>query len=365
MNKIVIAPDSFKGTLSSVEVCRIISKALKEKYPGCSVKSIPVADGGEGTCEAFLYALGGEKITCSVKSPLGRDIKADYALLKDGSAVIEMAAASGLTLEKQNDALLASSFGTGQLMLHAVQNGCKRIILGIGGSATTDGGMGCMAALGVKFYDKDKREINACGKNLSDVCSIDSSCLEKLFSKVKIQVLCDVSNPLFGKKGAAFVYSPQKGANEAQVQFLDKGLCSFANAVARHIGEDFSGFPGAGAAGGMGFAMKAFLSAELKRGIDCVLDSADFDSYIKDCELVITGEGKMDSQSLMGKVPFGVAERSKGVPVLAIVGLNEADSDMTKKLGISRIIETNPLHLPFDEIKDKASEMLYQAAKRI
>lgn len=365
MKKIIIAPDSFKGTLSSVEVCRIIAEAVSEKYPDCKIKTIPVADGGEGTCEAFLHCLSGEKINCRVKSPLSREITADYVLLSDGTAVIEMAAASGLTVEKKNDPLLASSFGTGQLIAHAVKGGCKKIILGIGGSATTDGGIGCMAALGAKFFGKGKDAVPLCGKGLSSLCGMDISPALKLLEGIKIEVLCDVGNPLYGKNGAAFVYSPQKGANEEQVRLLDEGLFNLARVSAAHLGEDYSSLPGAGAAGGIGFAMRAFLRAELKKGIDCVLDAADFDSYIKGCDLVITGEGKMDGQSLMGKVPFGVAKRSRGVPVLAVVGVNEADENTAKELGISRIIETNPLHLPFDEIRHKAEEMLRDAAKQI
>lgn len=365
MKNIIIAPDSFKGTLSSIEVCRIISSALLEKYPDCNIKSIPVADGGEGTAEAFLYALGGKKISCEVKSPLGRNIMAYYVLLPDGTAVIEMAQASGLTIEKENDPILASSFGTGQMILHAVKNGAKKIIIGIGGSATTDGGIGCMGALGVRFLSKDNTEVPLCGKGLCDIHSIDLRYIKKELDGVKIEVLCDVANPLYGKAGAAYVYSPQKGANSSQVEFLDMGLRNLAKVCFRLFQEDFATFPGAGAAGGMGFALKAFLSAELKRGIDCVLDAAEFDSLLKSCDLVITGEGKMDSQSLMGKVPFGVAERSKGTHTIAIVGVNVADMSLIKKMGIERVIETNEKHLPFEEIKDFAEEMLFDAAKKI
>ncbi len=365
MKKIIIAPDSFKGTLSSVDVCKIIKSELLKRNSDLNITEIPLADGGEGTCDAFFYALGGKKLHKTVKSPLMRDITGEYLILPDGTAVIEMASASGLTLEKENDALLATTYGTGQLIADAIENGCKKIIIGIGGSATTDGGTGCMSALGVKFKDKDEKELFPCGKTLGLIENIDISSLDKRLKETEITVLCDVKNPLYGENGAAFVFSSQKGAKGEDIKLLDNGLRNLAEVFKRQFSKDYSTQPGSGAAGGLGFALISFLGADLKDGISCVLDTANFNEEIKDCELVITGEGKMDSQSLMGKVPFGVAKRSKGVRVIAIVGLCDIDKEIAKAHGIDEIIETNPERLPFDEVKKKAREMLERACRKV
>ncbi len=363
MKKIIIAPDSFKGTLSSIEVCKIIKSELVKLYPYSDIIEIPLADGGEGTCDAFYHSLGGKIVHTTVKSPLARNIASQYLMLENGTAIIEMAKASGITIEKENNALTAGSYGTGQLILHALNAGAKKIILGIGGSATTDGGTGCMAALGVKFKDENNNEIYPCGKTLNDIKAIDTSALDKRLKNTDITVLCDVDNPLYGKNGAAFVFSPQKGAKSEDVVFLDNGLQNLANVFRTQFSNDYSSFPGSGAAGGMGFAMLSFLSAKLKSGIDCVLDTADFDTHLKNCELIITGEGRMDKQSLMGKVPFGVAKRGQGTKVIAVVGICELKRDEYQKHGIYKVIETNEKHLPFEEIKDKAEEMLKSACK--
>ncbi len=365
MKRIIIAPDSFKGTLSSVDVCKIIKSELLKTDSDLNITEIPLADGGEGTCDAFFHALGGKKIHKRIKSPLMRDIEAEYLILPDGTAVIEMASASGLTLEKENNALLATTYGTGQLILDAIENGAKKILLGIGGSATTDGGTGCMSALGVKFQDKDKKELFPCGKTLSLIDNIDISSLDKRLNKTEITVLCDVKNPLYGENGAAFVFSPQKGAASEDVELLDKGLRNLAEVFKRQFSKDYSAYPGSGAAGGMGFALISFLGATLKDGISCVLDTANFDEQIKNCDLVITGEGKMDTQSLMGKVPFGVAKRSNGVRVVAIVGLCDIDREAAKAHGIDTVIETNPERLPFEKIKNNAKEMLERACREV
>lgn len=365
MKKVIIAPDSFKGTLSSKEVCGIISAELKKRYSDVEIKEIPVADGGEGTAEALLHALEGEKVFCRVKSPLGRDIESYYVLLSDKTAVIEMALASGITIEKENDALLSSSFGTGQLIKKAIDDGAKKIIIGLGGSATTDGGTGCLSALGVKFSDVKGKELEPCGKNLSEIKNIDASGLDKRLGDIKITVLCDVKNPLYGKNGSAYIFAPQKGADEAQTELLDKGLEHLSELCKKLFQKDYSSFEGAGAAGGLGFALKAFCNGEFRSGIDYVLDLCDFEKEAKQADVIITGEGKLDSQSLMGKVPFGVASRCKGKSLVAVVGVNEASFQQTEKLGISEVIETNPLHLPFNEIKHCAKAMLYEAAEKI
>ncbi len=365
MKKVIIASDSFKGTLSSYQVCDIISSALQKNYPDVQIISIPVADGGEGTAEALQYALGGERIYCSVKSPLGRDVEAYYVLLPDNTAVIECALASGLTLEDKNDPLLASSYGTGQLIKAALDGGAKRLFVGIGGSAMTDGGMGCLAALGAKFLSSEGEELYACGKNLGLIEKADFRGFDKGIAEAEITVLCDVKNSLYGKEGAAYIFAPQKGADENDVAILDEGLKNFARISESFLGKDYSFYEGAGAAGGLGFALVAFMGAKLKSGIDTVLEFCGFEETAKDADLIITGEGRLDSQSLMGKVPYGVASRCKGKRILALVGANEALPEECVKMGIVEVIETNPLHLPFEEIKHCATKMLYAAAEKI
>lgn len=365
MKKVVIAPDSFKGTLSATEICRTVKKELIKRYPDLEVMEIPVADGGEGTVEALLTAMSGEKIFCTVKSPLGREIPAFYGILPDGTAVIEMAQASGITLEKKNDALRASSYGTGQLILDAIDKGARDILIGIGGSATTDGGIGTVAALGGRFLDASEKEVPLCGMGLSLIEKIDISGLDKRLGECNITVLCDVVNPLYGENGAAYVFSPQKGAADRDVLLLDEGLQNLARVSYTVLGKDYSPCEGAGAAGGLGFGLMAFLGARLTKGIEYVLDKADFSEKIKDADLIITGEGKLDRQSLMGKVPFFVAEKSKGKRVLALVGVSEVTPDEAKKKGISETVETNPMHLPFKKIESRAKQMLIDAIENI
>lgn len=365
MKKVVIAPDSFKGTLSSGRVCEIIARGIKNRYPDVSIRQIPVADGGEGTAEAFLHALGGERIPCTVKSPLGRDIEAYFVMLPDKTAVIEMALASGLTIEQKNNALTASTYGTGQLIKKALSCGAERLVIGIGGSATTDAGTGCLAALGAVFYDQKGEAVYPSGENLCRISKIDLTALSEEAAQSEITVLCDVTNPLYGENGAAYIYAPQKGATKEEVALLDRGLEHFAKICKEHFGKDYAFNEGAGAAGGMGFALTLFLNATLKKGAQAVLDICDFEREAEDADLIITGEGKMDSQSLMGKVPFTVAQRSKGKRVIAFAGVNELDKNEYRKAGISAVIETNPERLPFDRVKALAEEMLLSAVAGI
>ncbi|MBQ7295365.1 MAG: glycerate kinase [Clostridia bacterium] len=366
MKKVVIAPDSFKGTLSSAEVCGIVKDVLIKKFGNIEVVEIPIADGGEGMTDSFLYAFpGSEKIYMTAKSPLGRDIEVYYGIIEGDTAVIEMAAASGITIEEKNDALRASTYGTGEMIKHALDKGIRKFVIGIGGSATTDGGIGCTGALGGIFLDSDGKEVSLCGEGLVSIDSIDLSGLDSRIKECEITVLCDVKNPLYGKNGAAYIYGPQKGANPNMVLFLDSGLLNLAKKSQEYLKKDFSQHEGAGAAGGLGFALVAFFGAELKRGIEAILDITHFEEKTKGADLVITGEGKMDEQSLMGKVPFGIASRSKGEKTIAIVGLNMADMNKVRASGISEVIETNPEHLPFDEIKANAKEDLALAVEKI
>lgn len=364
MKKVIVACDSFKGTMSSVRVYEIIKEVLTSKYDA-EVIGVPMADGGEGTVDSFLCALGGEMKYATVKSPLMRDIEGFYGVLPDGTAVIELAAASGITIEKERDAINTTSYGTGQLVLKAIENGAKKVILGIGGSATTDGGMGCAAALGAKFLDKNGAEVPLTGKGLSMVETVDLSGIPQIVKDTEITVLCDVDNPLYGTNGAAYVYSPQKGADSKTVEFLDAGLKNLAEKTEKALGKDYSKEKGAGAAGGLGFGMISFLGASLISGSECILTMTDFERKAKEADLVITGEGKMDFQSVMGKVPFAVAKKSGGTKVIAVVGLNEAKLSDIQANGISEVYETNYRHLPFREIKDRAEEMLRETAEKI
>lgn len=365
MKKVVIAPDSFKGSLSASQVCSIISRGLKENFPDTEIVCLPVADGGEGTAEALLTAKGGKKISCKVKSPLGRDIDAYYVLTDSKTAVVESALASGLNLDGEKDVLCASSYGTGQLICEALSSGAEKIIVGIGGSAMTDGGTGCLAALGAEFYDSEGNVLEPCGKSLEKIKKADLSRFDKRIYEKEIILLCDVKNPLYGKEGAAYIFAPQKGATENDVLLLDRGLENFAAVSKELLGKDFSFCEGAGAAGGLGFAMLAFMKAEMHSGIDFVLDYCSFEKESENADLIITGEGRLDSQSLMGKVPYGVASRCKGKRVVALVGINEASEAECASMGINEVYESNFMHLPFDEIKNRAEEMLYAAAKRI
>lgn len=366
MKKIVIAPDSFKGTLSSLEVCNLVKKSLLEERDDLEIIEVPIADGGEGMTESFMCAIeGSEKVELKAKSPLGRDIDVYYGIVYGDTAVIEMAMASGITIEKENDAMRASTYGTGQLIKHALEKGIRKFFLGIGGSATTDGGIGCVAALGGKFFDKYGNEVPLCGEGLTLIENIDLSGLDERIKESEITVLCDVKNPLYGKNGAAYIFGPQKGANEKQVEHLDAGLKNLADISAEYLGKDYSQYEGTGAAGGLGFALIAFLGGTLKGGIDHILDMLSFDEKVKDADLVITGEGKMDYQSLMGKLPFGVAKRCAHTKVAAIVGLNTADEKQIADLGIVQVVETNFAHLPFEQVKATAKEDLMAAAKRI
>ncbi len=363
--KIIIAPDSFKGSLSSLRVCEIIKDVLCEKCPDSEILCLPIADGGEGTTDAYLNIFGGERITVPVKSPLFRDIHASYAMLPNKTAVIETAAASGLTLESKNNALLATTYGTGQLIFHAFKSGAKRIILGLGGSATTDGGAGCMTALGARFLDESGKDIPRGGIGLEKLKSIDLSAIDSELLNLHFTALCDVENPLCGKNGAAFVFARQKGASDSEIIRLDNALQNLAQVSKKYTCKDFSAEHGAGAAGGMGFAMTAFLGARLQGGADCILDAVNFEHEAASADIVITGEGKMDSQSFMGKVPFAVAKRCKDVKVIAVVGILDTSIEEVRKHGISQIFETNPNHEPFEKILLTAERDLAETVKKI
>ena len=327
--KIIIASDSFKGSLSGREVGEAAARGIHRAAPEIDVLIIPVADGGEGTVEAVVSGLGGEIVSATVSGPLGDPVIAQYGLCGD-TAVIEMASASGLPLipERKRNPMLASSFGTGELILHALQHGCRNFLIGLGGSATNDAGTGMLSALGFQFLDKEGKRVRGCGGDTARIASIDFSNVTPELTEAKFTIACDVNNPLTGPNGASMVFGPQKGADTGMAAKLDENLSSFALTCAKILDTDYSSFPGAGAAGGLGFAFLSFLNGNLRPGIDMVLDAVGFDSKIEGASLIITGEGKLDRQTCMGKAPYGVLQRAKikGIPVIAIGGSIEPDA---------------------------------------
>lgn len=338
MEKCIIIPDSFKGTMTSIEVCNAIEEEIKKIFPRCETINIPVADGGEGTVECFMHTLRGRKIELEVTGPFGDSVKSFYGVLDNGTAVIEMAAAAGLPMVYDRlDPLNASTYGVGELILHAVKSGCKRIILGLGGSCTNDGGTGMAAALGTVFIDAKGKRFVPSGGTLSKIHNIDNSETERLLANVTIEAMCDIDNPMFGKNGAAYVFGPQKGAGEDTVQLLDDNLRHLAEVMKNSFGFDVSRLPGSGAAGAMGAGVVAFLGGRLSSGIELILETVDFDELLSGCDMVFTGEGRLDSQSLSGKVISGVARhaKAKDVPVIAIAGcVEEGISEALEEAGI-------------------------------
>ena len=340
--KIVIASDSFKGSLASIEVARSIEMGILDVLPSCDIVKVAVADGGEGTMDALCQSLGGKVVRIPVEDPIGRTINASYVILEDGNtAVLEMSSASGLTLltPAERNPMLTSTYGTGQLIDDAIGRGCRRFLVGIGGSATNDAGMGMLTALGYRFLDADGNELSGAGASLSKVCGIDCSGVSQAVRDSEFIVACDVDSPLYGPDGAAYVFAPQKGADPDMVKALDDGLRHYADVVASYTGKipmhggpsctgetsimkDAASMPGAGAAGGLGYAFVAFFGARLQRGVDMVLDAVGFDSIIEGADLVITGEGRIDAQTLTGKTPYGVLQRAsrQNIPVIALAG---------------------------------------------
>jgi len=343
MGKILIASDSFKGAASALEVCNAIENGIKQVCPEVETIKTPMADGGEGTVESLIAATKGRFIRKLVTDPLGGKVKAKFGILGDNkTAVIEMAEASGLPLvppEKRNP-LKTTTYGTGELIKYAMGKGAKRFIIGIGGSATVDGGAGMAQALGAKLVDKRGKEIGFGGDSLSNLFKIDTSSMDERIKACDFEVACDVDNPLCGTKGAAYVYAPQKGATKTQVTVLDRALSHFANIVYRDTGTKVDTFPGAGAAGGLGAGLVAFLDARLKSGIELVIKASGIEHYIQDVDLVITGEGKIDGQTIFGKTPIGVAKLAKkyGKPVIAVCGMVDEGYEKVYKNGIDAII---------------------------
>ncbi|WP_330983199.1 MULTISPECIES: glycerate 3-kinase [Enterobacterales] len=368
--KIVIAPDSFKESLSAERCAQAIKKGFMTFFPMAEYLCLPIADGGEGTVEAMVSATGGKLVYKTVTDPLGQEIQAFYGQSGDGrTAYIEMAAASGLMLvspEKRNP-LLATSYGTGELIRHALDAGLRHIILGIGGSATVDGGVGMAQALGARFYDINGLNLGFGGGELQRMVKLDISGLDPRLAECTIEVACDVDNPLIGPRGAAAVFGPQKGATPEMVQMLENGLKKYASLIQNLTGKAVDTLPGGGAAGGMGVAAQVFLNATLRPGIDIVIDAVGLDAAVQGASLVITGEGRIDSQTVGGKAPMGVAQTAQkhGVPVIGIAGVLGEGVEIVHQYGIDAVFSILPRLAPLPDVLANGEENLYHCARNI
>ena len=367
--KLLCASDSFKGSLTSEKTVELLSKAAREVFGECECSGVPVADGGEGTVEAVIAAEQGEYIRLKVHGPLMEEADSFYGVFGGDKAVIEMAAASGLPMvpAELRNPLNTTSYGTGELILDALQRGYRDISIAIGGSATNDGGMGCARALGIKFLDSDGKELEGFGRDLENVTSIDVSGLDERIKDAKITVMCDVTNPLCGKDGATWTFGKQKGATPEIQEELERGMCSYRDVIKEEFGIDCDEISGAGAAGGLGAALRVFLGGEMKSGIETVLELIRFDERLEGVDLVVTGEGRTDWQSCFGKVMQGVGQhaKAKGVPALGLSGsLGERALDICD-CGISSLMTTVNAPMPLDEALERAEELYYEGALRM
>lgn len=369
MKKAILIPDSFKGTLSSSEICEIMRGQIRERFPGCEAVAIPVADGGEGSVDAFIAAVGGEKRYLDTAGPYFDRVRAFYGLINGGkTAVVEMAASAGLPLaENAKDPSRTTTFGVGELILAAAGSGAGRIVVGLGGSATNDCGCGAAAAAGVRFYDGDGKEFVPVGGTLKDVAHIDVSGLSPALRGIEIVTMCDIDNPMYGPNGAAAIFGPQKGAGPEMVAELDAGLRHIAKIIERDLEIAVADIPGAGAAGAMGAGMVAFFGSRLQMGIEAVLDTVDFERAAADADIIFTGEGRIDSQSLRGKVVIGVARRARelGKPVVAVVGGADYDIEAAYVEGVSAIFPINRLPQDFSLLRARSAENLAFAVDNI
>lgn len=362
LKKVVLIPDSFKGTMDSTEICSIMAEQIRRHQPDARVVQIPVADGGEGTTDAFLTAMEGKKVFLPAEGPYRENMCGFYGLVDGGrTAVIEMAACAGLPLVGENrHAEKTTTYGVGQMIAHAALSGCRKIIVGLGGSATNDGGAGAAAALGVRFLDAQGREFLPVGGTLDRIQSIDLSGLCPALKGAELIAMCDIDNPLCGPQGAAAVFGPQKGAGEATVRVLDRNLAHFAEVIRDSLGRDVAELPGAGAAGGMAAGMVALLGARLQMGIETMLDAVRFEQIAADADLIITGEGKLDFQSLRGKVISGVARRAKklNIPLIAVVGDIGDNIDPVYQIGVSAVFSINQIAVDYSVARTRSRKDL-------
>ncbi len=361
MKRCMVMPDSFKGSISSMEACEIIRDRVLAHFPTCAVDLIPVADGGEGTVDCFLEAIQGEKVNVTVSGPFGEPVEAYYA--RTGQiAIIEMAMAAGLPqAEGRLNPVTATTYGVGELMRHAVDAGCTELYLGLGGSCTNDAGVGMARALGTTFYRGDEVFVPQ-GDTLCEITRFDTKETEKLLQNCTVTAMCDIDNPLFGTQGAAYVFAPQKGADEEMVKLLDQNLTALGALIPKAAQT-----AGAGAAGGMGAGVVAFLKGILKPGIQTVLDLVQFEERVKGVDLIFTGEGKIDSQSLRGKVVIGIAKRAEAqqIPVVALVGDIGNGAEGAYDLGVAAIFSINQVAIPFSEARHRSKQDLATAVDNL
>lgn len=351
IKQVIIAPDSFKGTMEAAQVCRIIQASVRNYFPAAAVRCIPMADGGEGMVDAYLELLGGRKVFLTVQGLQGRLVACHYGILPDGTAVMEMAACAGLPLlDGALDPMHTTTYGVGEMLLHAERNGIRRVLLGIGGSATVDCGLGMAAALGYRFLDKNGAQVEAITCHMADIASI---IVPDRKPKLDIIAACDVDNPLCGETGAIYTFGKQKGISEEMMPQMDAQVKRFARIIAKQTGVNVLDVPGAGAAGGMGAALLAFLNAKLKPGVELLLDAVGFDSLLKETDIVFTGEGRIDWQSIRGKVPVGVARRAQaaGVPCIALCGSVGEGAEQVFQKGVTAIFSAIGEACDFSQVK--------------
>ena len=369
MMKLVFASDSFKGTVSSEQTVELLTKAAHEVFGPCETVGVPVADGGEGTTDAVILARKGKRVFANVRGPLMEDVLAYYGKLSEKEAILEMAQASGLPMvpEELRNPLNTTTYGTGELVKAALDAGFTDISIAIGGSATNDGGMGFASALGIRFLDADGNVLEGKGSELEKVAHIDVSGLDERARKAHFTVMCDVTNPLCGKDGATFTFGKQKGGTPEILERLEKGMCNYRDVIIREFGVNPDDTPGTGAAGGLGAALKIFLHAEMKSGIETVLDLINFDKLISGADLIVTGEGRTDWQSCFGKVMQGVGDRAKkyGIPVTALCGGLGKGYDQIYEHGIDSIMTTVDGPMPLSKALENAEELYYKGAVRM
>ena len=367
--KIVVAPDSFKGSVSALEAACAIEAGLRRVFPDAVIEKIPMADGGEGTVQSLVDATGGNLQTHRVLSPLENEVDAQFGILSDGeTAVIEMASASGLTLVEphERNPLRTTTYGTGQLIHAALETGCRRLIIGIGGSATNDGGAGMAEALGVRLLDTNGKQIQRGGGSLGQLTSIDVTGLHPAIAETETVVACDVNNPLTGPNGASHVYGPQKGATPEMIEMLDGHLAHFDKILSHTLGKSFNDIPGAGAAGGLGAGLMAFLNAELRLGVDIMIDAVNLKERVKGAAVVFTGEGQLDFQTVFGKTPVGVAKVAKahGIPVIAIAGGIAEGAEAVYDAGIDAMLGIVQEPMSLENAVTDASRLIADAAEQ-
>lgn len=370
--KIIVAPDSFKGSLSANEICNIVEKVAKEVFVNCEVVKIPVADGGEGTVDSVLQELKGEKIDLSVKNALGEIIPTYYGIFNGNNAIMEMASASGLPLipENKRDVMNSNTFGTGEMILNAIEKGCKNIYIGIGGSATNDCGLGCLEALGVEFLDGNNQKVQCVPNNFEEIKNINIDKVNPKLKDTKIIIMSDVKNPTLGETGATNVFGRQKGATEEQIVILEKGMKHIVNLMEETLNmekDKLATTEGGGAAGGLGAGLFAFTNSNMNSGVETVLEILQFKEKIKGANLIVTGEGMMDFQSAFGKVAYGVGTvaKTENIPCVAVVGGLGKDAEAMFEHGINSMITTVNGIMTLDNAIEYANELCYSSVTRL